>query len=71
MINPSINETSATHVYNCGTLEERQYAIHSYEAYKALNVYPSVYLAENVKISNGNGTKDNPYEISLFLDDYT
>ena len=71
MINPSINETNATYVYNCGTLEERQYAIHSYEAYKALNVYPSVYLAENVKISNGNGTKDNPYEISLFFDDYT
>ena len=71
MLNPSRNETNATYVYNCGTLEERQYAINSYEAYKSLNVYPVVYLVENVKISKGEGTKDNPYEISLIFNDYT
>ena len=29
------------------------------------SVYPSVYLLENIKIINGEGTKENPYELSV------
>ena len=31
----------------------------------AYNVYPTLYLKEDVKITNGNGTEENPYQVTL------
>ena len=36
-----------------------------YWAIQLNNVYPTLYLKSNVKIINGNGSRDNPYILSI------
>ena len=31
----------------------------------AYNVYPTTYLTSTIKITSGDGTKENPYQLSL------
>ena len=35
--------------------------------YSSLNIYPSVYLKENIKIKSGTGTKSNPYTVDWYI----
>ncbi len=36
-----------------------------FEVYSYHNVFPSLYLKSNIKITSGTGEKDNPYKLSL------
>ena len=54
--------TSNNHItYNIGG---EGFVNHS-NTYSSLNVYPSVYLKSNVKITSGTGEKETPYKLSI------
>lgn len=63
LLNPSLNNsTSSVNCHN-GTISKG--TLRLLDSNNVLNIRPTLYLKENVKIVGGDGTKDKPYQLSM------